>query len=143
MLTNCVKNVNIKLYIIFWKGEKVMLTAFGKYLRKIRIDNDEILNDMAERLQVTAAYLSAVENGKREIPRDWTQIIVDTYALNDEQCIELKEAEYKSKKSIKIKLEDENERDRDLILSFARRFRDLDDDEAMEIQQILDNKRGV
>lgn len=38
-----------------------MLTKFGKELRKIRIENDEILKDMADKLNVTAAYLSAVE----------------------------------------------------------------------------------
>ena len=47
-----------------------MLTEFGKCLRKIRIDKAELLKDMAEKLQVTSAYLSAVEHGKREIPDD-------------------------------------------------------------------------
>ena len=37
-----------------------MLTKFGKELRKIRIEHDEILKDMADKLNVTAAYLSAV-----------------------------------------------------------------------------------
>ena len=45
-----------------------MLTKFGKELRKIRIENDEILKDMADKLNVTAAYLSAVENGNRKVP---------------------------------------------------------------------------
>lgn len=120
-----------------------MLTVFGRYLRKIRIDNDEILNDMAGKLQVTAAYLSAVENGKREIPEGWVEIIRDCYGLDDKQYFELTDAAYESKKSIKIKLEDETERDKDLVLAFARRFRDLNDDDVTEIQKILDGKRGV
>lgn len=45
-----------------------MLTRFGKQLRKLRIDREERLKDMADRLNVTTAYLSAVENGKRTVP---------------------------------------------------------------------------
>lgn len=120
-----------------------MLTVFGKSLRKIRIDNNEILSDMAEKLHVTAAYLSAVENGKREVPEGWIEELKRSYGLNSKKISELEEAAFSSKKSIKIKLEDETDRDRDLFIAFARCFRDLNDDEAHEIQNILNNKRGV
>ena len=43
-----------------------MLTSLGKFLRKIRIDNDEYLKDMADKLGVTVSFLSAVENGKKK-----------------------------------------------------------------------------
>ena len=46
-----------------------MLTNFGKALRKLRIDNNELLKDMALKLEVTVSYLSAVENGKRDVDR--------------------------------------------------------------------------
>lgn len=120
-----------------------MLTVFGKYLRKIRIDNDEILNDMAEKLSVTAAYPSAVENGKREIPKGWIEEVGYKYGLNDKQFSELREAAISSRKSIKIELSNETDRDRDLLIAFARRFRDLNDDEVQTIKKILNNKRGV
>ena len=45
-----------------------MLTKFGKKLRALRLENDQRLKDMADKLEVTAAYLSAVENGKRSVP---------------------------------------------------------------------------
>ncbi len=120
-----------------------MLTVFGKHLRKIRIDNDEILNDMAKKLHVTAAYLSAVENGKREIPEGWIEEIKKSYGLDGEQYVELQEAAIRSKKNIKIRLDNETDRDRDLLIAFARRFRELDDSEAQTIQNILNKKKGV
>ena len=43
-----------------------MLTSIGKFLRKLRMSNGEILRDMAEALEVTSAFLSAVENGKKK-----------------------------------------------------------------------------
>ena len=42
-----------------------MLTSLGKFLRKLRIDNNELLKDMAQKLNVSVSFLSAVENGKK------------------------------------------------------------------------------
>ena len=42
-----------------------MLTEIGKFLRRYRIDNGLLLKDMAGKVGVTSAYLSAVENGKK------------------------------------------------------------------------------
>ena len=35
-----------------------MITAFGKFLRILRMDNGEILKTMAEKLEVTSSFLS-------------------------------------------------------------------------------------
>ena len=51
------------------------VTVFGKYLRKMRIDCSEILGKMAGRLGISAAYLSAIENGCREIPEGFIEKI--------------------------------------------------------------------
>ena len=44
-----------------------MLTEFGKFVRKLRIDNGTVLGEMAKSIAVSSAYLSAVENGKKNI----------------------------------------------------------------------------
>ena len=44
-----------------------MLTSLGRFLRKLRIDRGEILKNMAEKLEVTSSFLSAVENGKKRM----------------------------------------------------------------------------
>ena len=44
-----------------------MLTELGKILRKIRIDRQELLRDMAGTLGVSVAYLSAVEEKPRQV----------------------------------------------------------------------------
>lgn len=38
-----------------------MATNYGKVLRKIRVDRDELLKDMAGKLGITSAYLSSIE----------------------------------------------------------------------------------
>lgn len=117
-----------------------MITEFGKILRKIRIDRDEILKDMASRLGVTAAYLSSIENGKREIPGEWVSEIARLYDLDEEESREIEEAALASRRSIKFNLEEESDRDRDLLLAFARRFRDLSDGDVREMKEILERK---
>ena len=58
-----------------FKEGTFMLTSFGCYLRKLRIDTGYLLKDLASYLCVTSSYLSAVEMGKRRIPDDWAEII--------------------------------------------------------------------
>jgi len=118
-----------------------MLTAFGKFCRKLRIDSGELLRDMAEDvLDVTASYLSAVEIGKRTVPKKWIGILVDHYNLNEDQKVELQKAVDLSQKSIKVSIGDFGEGDKELMLSFARRFKELEEDDKDMIKSILNKK---
>ena len=65
------------------------LTEFGKFLRKLRVDNGELLKDMAIKLNVTLSFLSMVETGRRNIPKKWEEEIEETYSLNLKQKEEL------------------------------------------------------
>lgn len=113
-----------------------MLTRFGKQLRKIRIENDQRLKDMADKLEVTVAYLSAVENGNRKVPDAWVHIISKEYHLNEQEQIELQQAAYEDKKEIRISLEDAARAD--LALSFARKFKNMTNDDLNKLQEFLD-----
>jgi transcriptional regulator with XRE-family HTH domain len=44
------------------------MTPFGARLRALRASRGETLKDMAEAIGVSAAYLSALEHGKRGVP---------------------------------------------------------------------------
>ena len=66
-----------------------MITRFGKFLRKLRIDNDETMIDMAEKLKVSSAFLSKVERGKKIPPSTWYYYLLHNYNLNDTQLKEL------------------------------------------------------
>ena len=52
-----------------------MVTSYGKILRKIRIDEGEILGEMAQKLEISSAYLSSIENGDRNLPDGFTEKI--------------------------------------------------------------------
>lgn len=118
-----------------------MLTKFGKELRKIRIENDEILKDMADKLNVTAAYLSAVENGNRKVPDVWVNTIATKYNLSDEKANMLQKLAYEDRSDINLRFDNTNNQEANLALSFARKFKDLDNNQIKEIQKILDMKK--
>lgn len=115
-----------------------MLTKFGKKLRALRLENDQRLKDMADKLEVTAAYLSAVENGKRSVPDSWIEKLSISYKLSEEEIEELQKLAYENKTDIKIDLNNAKEPEIGLALSFARKFKDLSNEQVCEIQKILD-----
>lgn len=73
------------------------ITPFGKHLRILRIDIGETQKQMAQKLNVTAAYLSAVEIGKRSIPDYFCKAIAEAYQLDAKQKTELFEAAIRSR----------------------------------------------
>ena len=42
-----------------------MATALGRFLKKLRLDNDELLFDMAKKIEMPTSTLSAMETGRR------------------------------------------------------------------------------
>ena len=114
-----------------------MITAFGKFLRILRMDNGEILKAMAEKLDVTSSFLSAVENGKKKIPVDWADRISKLYSLSDEKVIEMQNAISETNECVEIGLANLNFQQRELAFSFARKLNGFDDKELQKFWQIL------
>ena len=46
-------------------------TSFGEYVRILRIKHHQVMGDMAKILGTTTPYLSAVENGRKNVPQEW------------------------------------------------------------------------
>lgn len=89
------------------------VTNFGKYLRKLRIDKEEKLEDMADKLSVSSAYLSAIELGKRNIPQDMIYKIANNYNLSEDDISDLRYIIFTSQKTIRVDmtcLSDENKK---------------------------------
>ena len=100
-----------------------MLSAFGKEMRKLRVDEGERLLDMGERLNRSPAFLSAVETGKKSPPVGFEDEIADVYSLSNERRASLKKAGDRSRAIYTIKPKDELARE--ATAAFARRVNDL------------------
>lgn len=114
-----------------------MLTSLGRFLRKLRIDRAEILNDMAKNLSVTASFLSAVENGKKKMPSGWNQKICKLYQLNKSQQEEFTQAIADCEARIEIDFSEISLERRSIAITLARNFSDFNDRQIKQLHRIL------
>ncbi len=79
------------------------LTAFGSAVRKARIDAKVTLQAMAQELGVTAAYLSGLEVGRKNVSTDWVQKIRAYFLLRGVSVPKLQELADVSNEAIPMK----------------------------------------
>ena len=133
ILSSCCFNSSLK-------KETLMITPFGKELRKIRIDRCLSLRDMAAALGITPAYLSAIETGKRPIPEKLFNAILDYLNADANTQAALEQAKALSAQSITVSLDAANDAAKETMLAFARNFSKLSDNEVAKIRRILASK---
>lgn len=110
-----------------------MATAFGKELRKLRIDKDETIHAMAKKLDISISYLSAIEAGSRKIPGEMVDKIIEKYHLNKERSEIMRQAEAESSKEIDIDLSAMTAEQRKLVFALSRKINDISDEECLSI----------
>jgi len=114
-----------------------VLTSFGKFCRKLRVDNDELLKDMADKIGVASSYLSAVENGKRNVPQEWIGKIATSYSLSASGLAELNQAVQESQNTLKVDFEGFSGEDKIVFMTMIREFKGLDEKDRAKIKEIL------
>ena len=117
-----------------------MVTKLGIFLRKLRLDNNEIMKDMAEKLGVSPSFLSAVENGKKKMPDSWLDSIINLYDLDQEKQNELMISIEESRTKVEIPLDEFSGSKKRLLLSFARELNGMDECDLEIIKNLL--KKG-
>lgn len=65
-------------------------TKFGEFMRVLRVQHHEVMGDVAKLLGVSTPFLSAVENGRKNVPNEWFDIIAEHYALSDDEIADMK-----------------------------------------------------
>jgi HTH-type transcriptional regulator, competence development regulator len=117
-----------------------MITAIGKELRKLRVDRDERLLDMADRLEKSASFISAVEVGKKAPAAGLEELVIKAYGLAEDAAAALRRAADASRKA--FLLEPNSALGRDTAGLLARRMNGLSDEQLREIQTILQRKHS-
>ncbi len=115
-----------------------MLTELGKELRKLRIERDERILDMAERIDKSSAFISAVETGRKAPPAGFEEVIIKAYGLAASVAAAIRAAADKSRRAFTI--EPTTPLGRDTAGLLARRMNTLSDEQLEEIKGIL--RRG-
>ncbi|MDY6242692.1 MAG: helix-turn-helix transcriptional regulator [Lachnospiraceae bacterium] len=112
-------------------------TSFGEFVRILRVKHHQVMGDMAEALGTSLPFLSAVENGKKNVPSDWMSKLTDMYKLSDTEQKQLEEAIEESKTQYKIITGSAGKNQRRAAMQFARSFDEMDDDTAVKIIKLL------
>ncbi|WP_290457643.1 helix-turn-helix domain-containing protein [Faecalibaculum rodentium] len=115
-----------------------MLTEFGKEIRKLRIEHNDLLKNMADKLGVTSSYVSAIEHGKKPIPADFISRLKGLYDLSSDEIRRLEQAKEESALKVNIDLAGVNKKQAILANAFARKLNYFSDEEMEEIMRLID-----
>lgn len=119
------------------------LTEFGKQLRKVRIDNDERMIDMASKLKVSAAFLSAIETGRKPVPPRLIDALQRIYRLSNTETTALMESVAKGRNEFTFQLNISAPLShRMAAVALARRFPSMTDDEIERVKQALELEKA-
>lgn len=118
-------------------------TSYGKFLKKLRIDTEETLSMMAEKLNVSVSFLSSIESGAREIPPEFSDKIRTIYQLDATASDALLKAECETlHKSISISLgsHEDDEKFKKAVISISRDLQELTLDEIQKFATDIHDK---
>lgn len=113
------------------------ITEFGKAVRKARIDADVTLASMADELQTTPSFISAMEMGRKKVPAEWIRKI-EVYFSSHGVSIRLGELADIANKTVPI--DGLSPAQQMLVAGFARV--NLDEQELAKFAQLLAIKKG-
>ena len=116
-----------------------MVTEFGKYIRKLRVDNTTTLRVMADEIGKSASYLSSVETGKRNITADYFNSVVNYFQLDGNSEQELRHLADISQNEISVPLSNATINQRNSAVAFARKLNTLSSDDLKKIDDILED----
>lgn len=111
------------------------LTEFGKAVRKLRIDYDINLSELATSIGVSSALLSAVETGKKPISAELIKKITNVLGLNKDEEKLLTHAASQSVDNVSVRTS--NPEEAEIALMFARRIQD-DTLDMAKLRKILE-----
>ncbi len=116
-----------------------MLTPLGKILRIIRINTGDSATEMAFKLHISPSYLSAIENGKRNIPYDMEKLISSTYPLSTRDIQRMRDSIKDSTKMISFDLTLLSEKAKKVL--FAVTNGEVQDEDLTTMCEMVDKKK--
>ena len=111
------------------------LTPFGVEMRKLRLNRNLRLLDVASQLSVTSAFLSAVETGRKPIPDGFLVKISRAINISNEEVANLRKAIDRTRKEVRV--DDKPDHQRELIAAFARKLDNVPPSLIEELKKIV------
>ncbi|TDY98196.1 UNVERIFIED_ORG: helix-turn-helix protein [Herbaspirillum seropedicae] len=106
------------------------MTQLGKELKKLRIDLGMTLMEMARKLDFSAAFLSAVESGRKRAPEDFLQRLSDNFEAVSNRRQQYETLINQARKEVVVPLDgNASFEDAELATMLARRFNTMSHEE--------------
>lgn len=113
------------------------LTQLGKELRKIRIGHEEVLFNMAERLGISSAMLSAIETGAKPAPEGFVSRLAEQYQEVAQEREYFEHLCEMTKKVLKVSLDLPDEK-KSTALAFNRVLPKLTPEDIKALQTLFE-----
>ena len=108
---------------------------FGSLLRKLRREREITLQELAEKVRKTPAYLSQLETSKRHPPKeDLINLLAEGLGTSPDDLLRAAQLE---RAYVSLGLRNVNEKKTELALQLERKWGDLSDDALERIKKIL------
>ena len=95
------------------------LNEIGNFLTNFRNEIGESLRTMASKLDISATYLSAIENNKRNIPADFLDKFMEVYNVDEDTKKQLEKAILLSSSNLKVDVTNASVTKKELLYSIA------------------------
>ena len=80
-------------------------TSLAKFLKILRVQNDELLGNMADRLGIKPSYLSSIEANRRPLTDELSARVAEAYSLDEEQRRKLSSCVAEANRTVEVSLD--------------------------------------
>lgn len=119
-----------------------MISKFGIYVREIRKKSNDSLRTMAKKLDVSAAFLSSMEVGRKMIPNEYVEKISNLYNLSEEERDKLEDSINETNNRVSLELEKMNEGQKEISLMFSRKIKNADPELIEKLRKALSDEEN-
>lgn len=120
------------------------ITELGKVLRTLRVRKNESQKEMSQNLDITQAYLSAIELGKRNPTQEFIRLLIHVYAIEGLEKENLMKAIALSVPNVDFDLDGASAIKKTTLYSMYTNQEILTDDVMMDIYRVLkDNNLAI
>ncbi|MDA8261124.1 MAG: helix-turn-helix transcriptional regulator [Betaproteobacteria bacterium] len=116
-----------------------MTTDFGRKVQQLRQLAGMTLFEVAQKMNLSSAFLSAVENGRKRVPDDFVEKLGRALPEARTNADTLESMANQARQQVVVPLPKASRQDADLATALARKFNTLSDDQKRYIRAILDN----
>lgn len=121
---------------------KIMATEFGTTVKQLRQLAGMTLLEVAQKMGISVAFLSAIENGSKRVPDDFVDKVGAALPAARQQADELEAMANQSRGQVVVPLSQACRKDADLATVLARKFNSLSEKQKDRIREIIDNYKA-